>query len=113
MIRRPPRSTLVRYTTLFQSGELRVAGPPARAGPGEDGTGAQELGVPVDGRAHVLGEVGERGEPAQGHVHDEGASSASTGSGSPGFQSGAVQRWNTRATESRGVCHVSGLNGLT
>src|SRR3712207_8698051 len=51
MIRRPPRSTLFPYTTLFRSGRVRHAGaeraPPAQAGEplrratatGRDGTG--------------------------------------------------------------------------
>src|SRR2546422_2588161 len=38
MIRRPPRSTLFPYTTLFRSPRARLAGTadPGRAGPGRD-----------------------------------------------------------------------------
>src|SRR5258707_11866112 len=46
MIRRPPRSTLFPYTTLFRS--LSVAGAGGRADPG----GLWRLGAPAGGRGH-------------------------------------------------------------
>src|SRR3712207_7223882 len=39
MIRRPPRSTLFPYTTLFRSITEQTAGPPANAPTTESGTG--------------------------------------------------------------------------
>ena len=52
-------------------------------------------------RGHVVHQEDERREPSQTHRQ------------ASGFQSGAVHRWNTRATESRGLCQVSGRYGLT
>src|SRR2546427_4687639 len=40
MIRRPPRSTLFPYTTLFRSRYRLVADGPLRVGPGEEGVRA-------------------------------------------------------------------------
>src|SRR3712207_6894281 len=52
MIRRPPRSTLFPYTTLFRSHERAAGGPADRAG--------RVLGVGA-GRGGVLRELGEGG----------------------------------------------------
>src|SRR2546430_3656086 len=45
MIRRPPRSTLFPYTTLFRSADLQLPRPPRRGGPRRQGR------VPLGGRA--------------------------------------------------------------
>src|SRR3712207_8418620 len=47
MIRRPPRSTLFPYTTLFRSGRHHDLGPDAAGGLGrlEDVVGAQHVGL--------------------------------------------------------------------
>src|SRR3712207_7965139 len=54
MIRRPPRSTLFPYTTLFRSGRgsLRGRGAAPRARPDTDGVEAPGL-VPAGGRVHA------------------------------------------------------------
>src|SRR3712207_5226467 len=74
MIRRPPRSTLFPYTTLFRSGLDREVGVSLRPAPPREAEGAVRLDlggktrveeeVPV---AVVLGEVG-RAAPADEHV---------------------------------------------
>src|SRR2546430_5771829 len=55
MIRRPPRSTLFPYTTLFRSAHARVRarGCPD-AGPGEPRRGRPPLGEPVDRKSTRL-----------------------------------------------------------
>src|SRR5258708_21088028 len=69
MIRRPPRSTLFPYTTLFRSGDGRVPGgavPGAALRPGEDGRGVPAHVDPVlprPGADHVAAARG-RGVPA-------------------------------------------------
>src|SRR3712207_8036341 len=51
MIRRPPRSTLFPYTTLFRSREAGVRGP-APDGPGDQGPDRQQGCAPVDPGEH-------------------------------------------------------------
>src|SRR2546430_13174485 len=58
MIRRPPRSTLFPYTTLFRSPVARVADEPS--------LGDQPVGG-VD-RIDVAAEIGERADPAEHRV---------------------------------------------
>src|SRR3712207_7337300 len=64
MIRRPPRSTLFPYTTLFRSGvrvAVREAEPRQRVGPEHVARGAELAGRPV----HHAGEVpAEAADPA-------------------------------------------------
>src|SRR5690348_18071024 len=67
MIRRPPRSTLFPYTTLFRSGEQRgLAQPRDRRGapaPAADGRGSDVRGHPrqvVLGLAHVTPSPSDR-----------------------------------------------------
>src|SRR2546430_17168924 len=55
MIRRPPRSTLFPYTTLFRSGGQDLAHPPRRLPP-QEGRGR---GAPGD-QAHGVGDPRER-----------------------------------------------------
>src|SRR5438067_13898488 len=68
MIRRPPRSTLFPYTTLFRSGALRAAQGPGRAagrdaaGPGGDEPGPLELRGAGAGRAPLGGAAGQGAE---------------------------------------------------
>src|SRR3712207_8540575 len=57
MIRRPPRSTLFPYTTLFRSGETGDKGPKGPAGPvGERGDKGEK------GPVGPVGEPGDKGE---------------------------------------------------
>src|SRR3712207_7918364 len=64
MIRRPPRSTLFPYTTLFRSAGRRAGAPRAerRADPGGGvrGRGTQQHRRQADGRAHAAGRGGRR-----------------------------------------------------
>src|ERR1039458_9854572 len=57
MIRRPPRSTLLPYTTLFRSGRLggRIPGATERGASGVDAAVAVECGAIVDRRAEIDG----------------------------------------------------------
>src|SRR3712207_7417210 len=50
MIRRPPRSTLFPYTTLFRSRKLPTSGPQVIQGPGEN-AGVVDIG---DGQAAIF-----------------------------------------------------------
>src|SRR5258706_6387756 len=75
MIRRPPRSTLFPYTTLFRSGGVREPDPPGRPGlpppppgvrqrpgPGQD----RHLRVPESPR----GRAGDRGARSEEHTSE-------------------------------------------
>src|SRR3712207_8364309 len=55
MIRRPPRSTLFPYTTLFRSALVAVVGAPLRGAGREDHHGGLGAGV-VDHHGEVAGE---------------------------------------------------------
>src|SRR5256885_3263101 len=63
MIRRPPRSTLFPYTTLFRSGVAPGRGPrrhPRKILPGRSvSAGAIDADLVVDGRRHEPGAVSE------------------------------------------------------
>src|SRR2546422_6243311 len=66
MIRRPPRSTLFPYTTLFRSHhDLRQGGAVLRAA--DPGDGAQSRGVQDDGRRQVRSE--EHTSELQSRLH--------------------------------------------
>src|SRR3712207_9475740 len=69
MIRRPPRSTLFPYTTLFRSHGLAGAQLPGQEGAEHDGGDAEggqdrragpALGGRLDDRPHERGEAGDR-----------------------------------------------------
>src|SRR3712207_8930374 len=67
MIRRPPRSTLFPYTTLFRSHEARVA---LRRAVGEDAAGVALEGA-VGRRAEVVdGDDVERGRRSEEHTSE-------------------------------------------
>src|SRR2546425_11480528 len=64
MIRRPPRSTLFPYTTLFRSGDRRIRTEPdpravRRSRPRDSGMGSRPHGL-----AHDPGRRGRRRDPA-------------------------------------------------
>src|SRR3989440_10713454 len=64
MIRRPPRSTLFPYTTLFRSRDVRARHRPARAGASRP---LRHSATHTGGRAHALGELAPRDEAALGN----------------------------------------------
>src|SRR5260221_4986988 len=66
MIRRPPRSTLFPYTTLFRS--LRV---PARAGPGAPGAGRDHWVEPQGNRHAAFGSARGAGRTGGGGSRSE------------------------------------------
>src|SRR3712207_7664871 len=73
MIRRPPRSTLFPYTTLFRSPGVEPGAPLDRGGArgecvraGKGGGGAALLRHPARGRAGVGGDRGRRGGRERG-----------------------------------------------
>src|SRR5260370_18668869 len=69
MIRRPPRSTLCPYTTLFRSGESKRGSFPAETGGGERRRGAAE--IPATGtRAVRAAGAGCCGGRSGGHTPD-------------------------------------------
>src|SRR3712207_7405066 len=73
MIRRPPRSTLFPYTTLFRSGADVDQHAAAAADPGEELVpGARQRGLALleDHRACVAGGAGEVGGARSGSVSD-------------------------------------------
>src|SRR2546427_6409937 len=76
MIRRPPRSTLFPYTTLFRSELDRVAGPQERAqleaAPAADGAGSDEVAG-----MERLGARDVRDDLFEAPVHVAGASKRS------------------------------------
>src|SRR5256885_5087739 len=65
MIRRPPRSTLFPYTTLFRSGSLPCTGWAALSARGRGSRGAAPR--PLDGAG---GERGRRGVAGSDHRHE-------------------------------------------
>src|SRR5256885_6439641 len=66
MIRRPPRSTLFPYTTLFRSGKVGVLAEKAVAG--VDGLGVGHLGGRDDGRHVEVAQRRRRGADAHGLI---------------------------------------------
>src|SRR2546428_9595421 len=72
MIRRPPRSTLFPYPTLFRSPGLDRAAAVGREGQRVGGSGVGDLDDPIGGAAHELKEraglaaVDEAGDPPAG-----------------------------------------------
>src|SRR3712207_8729188 len=62
MIRRPPRSTLFPYTTLFRSTDWRTA----EAGHGDPPRTADPGGIPAAARAEARSRVRGRGGSAEG-----------------------------------------------
>src|SRR3712207_7929971 len=62
MIRRPPRSTLFPYTTLFRSAALRDQGGSGRAHTGPPVEQGQQLGGPLAAHNQAAGAVDE-GQP--------------------------------------------------
>src|SRR2546430_11653180 len=67
MIRRPPRSTLFPYTTLFRSDEQHLHGrllyAAARERTLREGESAQDAGALAERRRHQLGSAHVPGEP--------------------------------------------------
>src|SRR3712207_7875674 len=62
MIRRPPRSTLFPYTTLFRSGDDDGRYPPDKRAEVGDDRGRRDPGAEQDGVGHVEQVEGERGQ---------------------------------------------------
>src|SRR3712207_9041287 len=70
MIRRPPRSTLFPYTTLFRSDALDEVGPPGAAGVHRSlGVGADDADLPPGGLLQVAPDAADRAAGA--HAGDE------------------------------------------
>src|SRR6266498_4867942 len=109
MIRRPPRSTLFPYTTLFRSHADRVASPPRQPGSAasalERPTGVGAAPTPISfAGSDEAGLVGEGYCPAPGRSR-----ALSTGSGAdPGW---APSR-RRRPSSDRGGEEVGGLGAL-
>src|SRR2546430_12605770 len=74
MIRRPPRSTLFPYTTLFRSGQIILGlavglgyqdaardAPDVGIGPAPDGLAALDVALPVPAEIPAVGEVAQIG----------------------------------------------------
>src|SRR3712207_8677131 len=68
MIRRPPRSTLFPYTTLFRSADARVGDPDWQSGVGEEGD-PHAAALRRDRRAGVRAGAGGRGGRGGPHRH--------------------------------------------
>src|SRR3712207_8817015 len=68
MIRRPPRSTLFPYTTLFRSHHAHVVGVRRRGGAAEEGGDRGDRSVGADRATHVGIEVLARHLPYGAHV---------------------------------------------
>src|SRR2546422_3300653 len=67
MIRRPPRSTLFPYTTLFRSSSPSWRAPPSRRGsPGPGWTTGSEDMTTSDREPGVAGAIESRGEDSEG-----------------------------------------------
>src|SRR5260221_7271179 len=62
MIRRPPRSTLFPYTTLFRSAIAQLLGQHGDHAAREIDAGGAVIGIDVDGaaRGHVVAHIGNR-----------------------------------------------------
>src|SRR2546426_296894 len=63
MIRRPPRSTLFPYTTLFRSRDHE------HGEPGREGEADREVGLRAEGLECLLGPVSRRREPVGAEAH--------------------------------------------
>src|SRR2546430_17444921 len=91
MIRRPPRSTLFPYTTLFRSHEHRGAGDRDHLRPAAEGGGAQQLrrrhGQAVAETVLQGSSVGERPLAAQEGLRQGGAGGRLSSRGAPGARS--------------------------
>src|SRR2546426_10668162 len=108
MIRRPPRSTLFPYTTLFRSDERGDEGAPARSARQLAAAIGRQTGLPValwDERfttARVLAAVREMGGETRGRKDDVDALAAAAGlqayldARGGGSKGGAVADWGLR-----------------
>src|SRR5256885_14508113 len=72
MIRRPPRSTLFPYTTLFRSLQPALDGQRAPVGRGPGIAEVEAAHVLVAGRRHAVGAADEDAAPGHGGLVDGG-----------------------------------------